>query len=214
MKILAFEFSSPQRSLAIAGGADVTEVVETGSGANAPLIMVEEALQQAKLEREQIECIAVGLGPGSYAGIRSAIALAQGWQMARTVKLLGLSSARCIAAQAQADGLAGRISVIIDAQRGEFYAATYEISETHCDEIEPLRIVTGAELHRRVENGGRLVGPEVTRWFPTGKIAFPRAAMLCRLAQNRTDFIRGQQLEPIYLRETKFVKAPSPRVIS
>jgi len=36
------------------------------------------ALKQAGLEREAIDCIAVGLGPGSYTGIRSAIALAQG----------------------------------------------------------------------------------------------------------------------------------------
>ena len=176
--------------------------------------MIEEALRQAELEREQIECIAVGLGPGSYTGIRSAIALAQGWQLARGVKILGASSAECIAAQAQSDGLRGRLGVAIDAQREEFYVATYEISDVDRDEVESLRIVTHAELERCVESGSGLIGPEVARWFPSAKTVYPRAAMLCHLALNRTDFIAGEKLEPIYLRETKFVKAPPPRVIS
>ena len=48
--------------------------------------------------REAIEAIAVGLGPGSYTGIRAAIALAQGWQLAREVKTLGVSSVAAMAA--------------------------------------------------------------------------------------------------------------------
>src|SRR5262249_26329055 len=102
MTILALEFSSPQRSVAILRSpAQVAEVIETGHGVNAPLVMIDEALREAKLEREQIDCLAIGIGPGSYTGIRAAIALAQGWQLAREVKLIGVSSVECIAAQAQ-----------------------------------------------------------------------------------------------------------------
>lgn len=54
--------------------------------------LIEEALAQARVEREQIECVAVGLGPGSYMGTRIAIAIAQGWQLARGVKTVGLKS--------------------------------------------------------------------------------------------------------------------------
>jgi tRNA threonylcarbamoyl adenosine modification protein YeaZ len=215
MKILALEFSSSQRSVAVLDSAErVSEVVETGAGAIAPLVMIEEALHQATLEREQIDCLVVGLGPGSYTGIRSAIALAQGWQLARGVKLLGVSSGECIAAQAQIDGVIGQVSVIIDAQREEFYLATYELTLNGYHEVEPLRIVTREELQRRAVGGNVPIGPEVTRWFASGRIAFPRAATLGKLALNRTDFVAGKKLEPIYLRETKFVKAPPPRVIS
>ena len=214
MKILALEFSSSQRSVAVLDSAErVSEVIETGAGANAPLIMIEEALRQAKLERERIDCLVVGLGPGSYTGIRSAIALAQGWLLARGVKLAGISSVECIAAQAQIDGVVGQVSVIIDAQREEFYLATYELNPNGYSEVEPLRIVTREELELRARSGGVLIGPEVTRWFASGKTAFPRAAALGKLAVNRTDFISGEKLEPIYLRETKFVKAPPPRVV-
>jgi tRNA threonylcarbamoyl adenosine modification protein YeaZ len=211
MKILALEFSSPQRSVAVTRR---DEFHESLSNSSAPLTMIDDALREAKLEREQIECVAVGLGPGSYTGIRSAISLAQGWQLARNVKILGLSSAECIAAQAQADGATGRVHVVIDAQREELYLATYELTPDSRREIEPLKIVTTTDARQRAEAGGVLIGPEVTRWFSSGKTVFPRAAMLGKLALDRTDFIPGEKLEPIYLRETKFVKAPPPRIFS
>src|SRR3954469_15197603 len=99
MKILALEFSSPQRSVAV---VQKGEFHESLSGSNEPFAMIDQALREAKLEREQIECIVVGLGPGSYTGIRSAISIAQGWQLARPISLLGISSVEGIAAQAQA----------------------------------------------------------------------------------------------------------------
>jgi len=219
MKILALEFSSPQRSVAVIRGNEshpkgiaTSEIIEAGN--TAPFQMVDDALRDAKLEREQIECLAVGIGPGSYTGIRSAISIAQGWQLARGVKILGLSSAEVIAAQAHADGLTGRVNVIIDAQRDEFYLAAYEITPEGHREITPLKIVLLSEVQKHAIAGESLLGPEVSRWFPSGKTIFPRAARLATLALNRTNFIAGEKLEPIYLRETKFVKAPPPRTFS
>jgi len=176
--------------------------------------MVEEALKRAGLEREQIECVAVGLGPGSYTGVRVAIALAQGWQLVSGVRLLGISSASCVAAEAQRDGLTGRFSVVVDAQQEEFYLAAYDSGPTGFREVKPLRLVSMAEARERREAGEVLIGPEVTRWFKEGRLVFPRAATLGMLALDRDDFVAGQKLEPIYLRETRFVKAPPARIVS
>ena len=218
MTILALEFSSGQRSVAVvrrrAGDASfvVSEVVETGAGGTTrAFAMIQSALHEAQLEREQIEVLAVGLGPGSYTGIRVALSIAQGWQLAGGVKLLGLSSVECVAAQAQAEKISGRVNVVIDAQRNEFYLAAYEISADGWREIEPLRILTRAEVESRAGAKEILIGPEVTRWFPNGRMVFPRAAMLGQLALTRNDFAAGDKLEPIYLRETNFVKAPPSR---
>jgi len=95
MTILALEFSSERRSVALArDGIVLSEAVEqTGGRATNALGLIESALATAGLSRDEIEVIAVGLGPGSYTGIRAAIAVAQGWQLARGVKLLGISSA-------------------------------------------------------------------------------------------------------------------------
>ena len=223
MTILALEFSSGQRSVAVvrrvadAVSFIASEAVETGAGGTRAFGMIEDALREAGLEREQIEVLAIGLGPGSYTGIRVALSVAQGWQLAsRTggVKLLGISSADCVAAQAQAEKISGRVHAVIDAQRNEFYLAAYEISAAGWKEIEPLRIVTRAEVESRSGANERLIGPEVTRWFPNGRVVFPRAAMLGQLALSRSDFMAGDKLEPIYLRETNFVKAPPTRRIA
>ncbi len=189
----------------------LSEVVETGALATRALGMIEEALHQAQLEREQVDCLAIGLGPGSYTGIRAAIAVAQGWQLARGVHLLGLSTAESLAVQAQAEGLCGRVAVVIDAQRGEFYLADYELRPGALRRLEPLRLASKSEVQACLNRGDLLIGPEVTNWFPAGRVLFPRAATVARLALGRTDFVRGEALEPIYLRETHFVKAPPPR---
>lgn len=211
MKILAIEFSSPQRSVAAITESGGTEIVETGGRNTHGLAMIEQALRGAGLEREEIECLAIGIGPGSYTGIRTAIAIAQGWQIATGAKIIGISSAECVAAQALADGITGRATVVIDAQRGEFYLAEYELSGSGVAEIKPLRIVSGTHLQEREGAGNTLIGPEVTRWFESGKVLAPTAMTLGRLAKSRQDFISGEKLEPIYLRQTTFVKAPPPR---
>ena len=188
-----------------------SEVIETGTRSTHAFQMIEEALKQAQVEREQVECLAIGLGPGSYTGIRIAIAIAQGWQLARDVKLLGISTAECIASQAGIEGLLGRVAVVIDAQRGEFYLSVYDVDVESNNEVEPLCLVSADKVEGCQKAGYLLIGPEVTKWFPTGRVVFPRAATLGQLAASRTGFVAGEKLEPIYLRETAFVKAPPPR---
>lgn len=214
MKILALDFSSPQRSVAVLTASDAAahEVLDSSPGRNMkPFALIETALRRAGLEREAIECLAVGLGPGSYTGIRVAVSLAQGWQLATGVKLLGLSSVECIATQAATDGAIDKFSIVIDAQRGEFYLASYAVQNGSAQETTPLQLATRAEVEDRERGGELLVGPEVTRWFPGGKTVFPQAATLARLATLRSDFLPGEKLDPIYLRETTFVKAPPAR---
>jgi len=216
MTTLALEFSSPQRSVTVLVSAgsvveSVSEVVEASGRSTRALGMIEEALRQAQVEREQIQRIVVGLGPGSYTGIRAAISVAQGWQLARDVRLLGISSAECVVAQAEADGLLGRLAVVIDAQRNEFYLGQYEITSTARVEVRPLCIATLAQVQECAAAGFLLIGPEAPRWFPSGREVIPRAASLARLAARRDDVVPGEKLQPIYLRETKFVKAPPAR---
>lgn len=240
MKILALEFSSPQRSVAVvenhfgqdeADGSGsgyprdklrtrmarpsevLGEASESSGQSVPPLRLIDQALQVARVERGQIDCVAVGLGPGSYNGIRSAIALAQGWQLASGVKLLGMSSVECIAAQAQAERVFGSVNVVIDAQRGEFYLATYDITDKWQINTSFLKIISLKDFKIAVESENLVVGPEVGRWFPAGRLIFPRAAILGQLAATRDDFFSGELLEPIYLRATTFVKAPPARIM-
>lgn len=206
MTILALEFSSEQRSVAVAvNGSVLSEATETGGRGVAAFAMIERVLARAKLEREQIQAIAVGLGPGSYTGIRAAIALAEGWKLAREIGVTGVSSVAAIVAVAQSEKIFGPVSVVINAQREEFYFATYDITETGCTEITPLKIVSRADV-LSLSEGRIIIGPEAPK-FPAGRLLFPGAAAVAKLAAQRSDIHSTEQLEPIYLRETSFVKA-------
>jgi tRNA threonylcarbamoyladenosine biosynthesis protein TsaB len=208
MTILALEFSSNQRSVALAHAGNIlVETLETAGRGTAAFSMIEKVLARAQVEREEVETFAVGLGPGSYTGVRAAIALAQGWQLARGIKTIGVSSAAALAARAQAEKLFGRLNVVMDAQREEFYLAGYEISETACVEIAPLKILPLAELLSHARQGERFIGPDAAKLFPGGRALFPGAVEVAQLALAQNDFLPAEKLEPIYLRETNFVKA-------
>ena len=140
--------------------------------------------------------------------------MAQGWELALPVKLLGIASTECLAAEAQSQDWLGRVNFIIDAQRNELYFAQYEIDAKKCRAISPLKLVTVEEVRAKTAAGEIIAGPEAGRWFEQARILFPGAATLAKLAESRTDFLPGDKLEPIYLRETNFVKAPPPRELS
>ncbi|MGA2173510.1 MAG: tRNA (adenosine(37)-N6)-threonylcarbamoyltransferase complex dimerization subunit type 1 TsaB [Verrucomicrobiota bacterium] len=218
MKILAVEFSSEQRSVALmeddASAAPVLAGRAAEISGRRALGLVEEALQQAGWQREEIQTLAVGLGPGSYTGIRGAIALAQGWQLGRGVNLLGISSVECLAAQAEAEKMFGPVHIVVDAQRNEFYLAGYEIAPGRRHEAQPLRLAGLAEIQRLADAGARIIGPEAAQWFPQAATVFPDAAVLARLACGRRDYVPGGKLEPIYMRQTTFKKAPPLRVVT
>ena len=213
MTILALEFSSPHRSVAVLRADSVVEAVETGGRGTNAFHLIERVLTESGVARGQIEMVVVGLGPGSYTGIRVAVAIAQGWQLARGMKLLGISSAECLAAQAQAENIFGTVNIVIDAQRNEFYRAIYDISPAGCKKIGSLEIADLSAASSAAPIREVWIGPEVTRWFPDGRVLFPSAATLARLARGRNDFKSGEKLAPIYLRETNFIKAPLPRPV-
>jgi tRNA threonylcarbamoyladenosine biosynthesis protein TsaB len=212
MKILAVEFSSESRSVAVLeGGALLGHAAENGG--RRVIGLVEAALQEAGCEREEVETIAVGLGPGSYNGIRAAIAFAQGWQLGRGVNLIGISSVECLAARAEMEKIFGLVNIVVDAQRNEFYLARFEIGAGVRRAVEPLRLAALAEIEKRDAAAEKIIGPDITPWFPRAVNLYPDAAVLGSLATGRGDFVSGDKLEPIYLRETAFKKAPPLRIL-
>jgi tRNA threonylcarbamoyl adenosine modification protein YeaZ len=218
MKILALEFSSMHRSVAVADCDGVRALIrgtarEVGARETKAFSMIQTALSEAQLDREQIECLALGLGPGSYAGIRVAISVAQGWQLVRDVKLLGVSSVESLAHQARDLGISGKVNIAVDAQRNEFYLSTYAINDKILELIEPLHLAAASEVREQVLKGEKLIGPELHDIFAEAEDIYPDARSLAHLAANRTDFVKGEHLEPIYLRAPNFVKAPPPRVL-
>lgn len=211
MKILALEFSAQERSVAVAEkSGDVLALVrERDFRGVTGMTLVDRALQEAGSTPAEISKIAVGLGPGSYTGIRSSIAIAQGWQLGREVQLLGISSALCLAHEAQSLGLRGKFSIIIDAQRREVYWTTFEISDEEVREMDSLQIIPLSQIPKEHP----VIGPDSSKLATGARDLSPLASTLALLALTVGKSVPGEELEPIYLRQTTFVKAPSPRHI-
>jgi tRNA threonylcarbamoyladenosine biosynthesis protein TsaB len=87
------------------------------------LALVAEAMESAGAGWEDIERIAVGVGPGGFTGLRHGVATARALAQARGLPLAGVSSLRALAL----DHDDGRrpVLAVIDARRGEVFAAAW-----------------------------------------------------------------------------------------
>jgi tRNA threonylcarbamoyl adenosine modification protein YeaZ len=213
MKKLALEFSAKERSVAVAehqpdGGLRMLGSVRESSREVTGMAMVERAMREAGVDPGEITEIVVGLGPGSYTGIRSAIALAQGWQLGREVPVRGVGSVECLAGQAQEGGLRGEYTFIVDAQRGEVYRQRFVLTGEGVERLDELRIVPRGEVSE-LES---VIGPEANQFAAKGIEMAPSAEYLVKVRAEGKG-MTAEELEPIYLRETAFVKAPKARLI-
>jgi tRNA threonylcarbamoyl adenosine modification protein YeaZ len=219
MNVLGIEFSTHERSVAVARLSSSGEVlaehqeIERGGRSVAAFAMIEMCLEKTGIDRKAIDCLAIGVGPGSYMGTRLAVSLAHGWHFALRTSLSGVNSMECIAALAAAEGVSGKLLAVMDAQRGEFYIAGFDLSGGETCVILPLQIARPDQVKKHEQDGFLLVGPDLGKTFPAARQIWPRASIAARLAAKRKEFVLPENLTPIYLRETTFVKAAAPRQI-
>ncbi|MCX8156840.1 MAG: tRNA (adenosine(37)-N6)-threonylcarbamoyltransferase complex dimerization subunit type 1 TsaB [Verrucomicrobiae bacterium] len=212
---MALELSAGVRSVAAwdsAGGPPV-EVTEAHARHTRLFALIQAALEQAGWERAAVEGLAIGLGPGSYTGIRMAIAAAQGWQAVRPVRLWGISSFHVMAEGLWRSGQRGEVFLAVDAQRGEACWAGYRLAETGWQEIHPPQLLPQNAVRGQLAAGAKVWGPDITGWCPGAMEWHPRAKELARLAASAEAVTEAGVLTPIYLREARFAKAPPPRVL-
>ena len=80
-----------------------------------------------RLDLDGVERLVVGTGPGSFAGIRAALAFAQGYALGRPCEVLGLPSPCAVAASLKRDRpRLGRLAVIGDSRRGKLWIALFD----------------------------------------------------------------------------------------
>ena len=185
--------------------------------ANRLLGAAEAALAQAGLGWEEVDRIAVGVGPGSFTGLRIGIATARALAQARGLPLVGVSSLEALALGAgdadppAAGGEPPLILAVLDARRGEAFAAAWRggalvlpaaalSPEALVERVgglagSPLAVGDGAVRFRGpLEAAGARVPPDEDGAHRL------RAEHVCRLgaAGNPTD---RDALLPDYLRE-------------
>ncbi len=128
-RVLGFDTSTANLSVALTTGDDVVceRVVhpdESGRPRHArELLEVVEGVVGEAGGWDSVSMIAVGLGPGTFTGLRIGIATARGLAQSSGLPLKGVSSLRALAA---GSAEAAPVLALIDAKRSEVFAALYE----------------------------------------------------------------------------------------
>lgn len=112
------------------------------------LPLIAELLKQSGSSWKQLDRIAVGLGPGTFTGLRIGIATARALAQALAVPVIGVSTLRSLAASveyacAERFGAEGReidaVVSVLDARRGEVFAAAWSIADSELVELFGVR---------------------------------------------------------------------------
>jgi tRNA threonylcarbamoyladenosine biosynthesis protein TsaB len=172
VRVLAIETSSPRGSVALAERGRVVLSLEhdqANAHAERLLPLIERAFSESGFPKRSLERVAVGIGPGSFTGLRVGIALAEGIALGLGLPLVGVGALRAMAASAGARDTRLRVPVL-DARRGEVFVAAYTASgeerlapialpvETARGELAKL----GADLHF-IGAGAALLGADLGR---------------------------------------------------
>jgi tRNA threonylcarbamoyladenosine biosynthesis protein TsaB len=110
---------------------DDPEAGEHPGHATRLLEMARELLEAAGIAWGDLDRIAVGVGPGTFTGLRVGVATARGLAQSLSVELVGVSSSQALAfaalaAAAAKAGAPDAVLAVIDARRGEAFTAAYE----------------------------------------------------------------------------------------
>lgn len=102
---------------------------------------IDELLQREGIAREDITCVCVGRGPGSFTGVRIAMATAKGIASGLGAGLVGVSSLDAVAWNVWAAGERGNLAVVADAMRKEVYPVRYCLDAAGAHRLEADRVV-------------------------------------------------------------------------
>lgn len=162
------------------------------------------------------DLLAVGLGPGSFTGIRVAIATMKGYALALHKPVIGVSSMDALAL-AHKDRLpkdCTTLAAIVDAGRGEVYCSAYSVLEGQFFKVNETAIVTIEALRARILTPTFFIGPQTAEHRPElekhlgsralvdTQPAHPSAGLVGLLAEEKfaEQQIGDADIEPIYLR--------------
>lgn len=204
MNILAFDTSTETMSVAVGrtvdGQARLWE--HTGAGgaqASATLIPVAlDLLAQSGLRLQELDAVAFGRGPGSFTGLRTACAVAQGLAFGAGVSVVPVDTLLALAEEGRHRHGITRVVAALDARMAEIYAAWYEYDAGQWRQHGDFELMGPKAL--QVETGWTLAGnagalcSAMQPGLSPGVEALPTAAAMVRLAPALLG--AGQAVDP------------------
>jgi tRNA threonylcarbamoyladenosine biosynthesis protein TsaB len=228
--LLALETATRHACLALmADGAVVAEQsVPIGSHAACLPGFVARLMSAAGVQHRLLRVIAVGIGPGSYTGLRVGLSYAKGLAMACGAALAGvptLDSLALGASQVAGSGPGSLICALLDARRGEVYAGLYRLTPGGLEKLSEDSVTTPDRLARKIDSDCMvLVGDDAARGVASAMRGLRRnvcyvglddlplgrsvAALGAALA-GRDQTNLPSALEPLYLKSAETIFKPS-----
>ena len=208
MKLLAIDRSTDTLSVALAQEGEIAVRAYDGADArNADWpVKIRDFLAENALEFSDLDRIVIGTGPGSFAGIRGALAFAQGLAVGIRSKRSDLNGAPIVYGLPSPSALAGEagpVAVVGDARRGLFWVVVYEGAKT----VSGFRLVQREDLAAAVPESATVLTSDGARIGATLNETFgeryagsrpPSAGELARIALAHTDVLVCEPL-PVYL---------------
>ncbi len=131
MRILAIDTAADRCDTCIYDTGSGRVLAEAGLGlgkghAEHLIAMAAAALHDAAMGYDDLDAIAVTVGPGSFTGVRVGVAAARGFALALDIPAIGVTTLEGIAAEARIEFPGSPVLVAIDARRGEIYAQMFD----------------------------------------------------------------------------------------
>lgn len=174
--ILLFDTSTPTGFLLVGGGARVLasatwQAEQSHSQKLIPQVRI--ALEMAGITESSLTHIAVGAGPGSFTGLRVALATAKGLAISLGLPIVAIPSLELFAAGVDVE--TGTIASTSDAFRGELYLGIYEKSGPALSLVGEIRSVTPERAIESIKELGKpavMTGTGYQRYQPLFDAAF------------------------------------------
>jgi tRNA threonylcarbamoyladenosine biosynthesis protein TsaB len=195
---LAIETSTPQGSVALLDDGCVifSERFSADRSLGSELFT---CLRRTREAAPRCDRIAIGLGPGSYSGVRIAIAAAVGLEFAWKAEVVGIPSILAL------DTAAEKYISVGDARRASFYYAIVENREC----VEGPMLLNGEELKAALAAHASV--PVFSAAPMEGMagvgICHPSAERLASLAEQGRGISARGEIQPIYLRDPHITQA-------
>lgn len=189
---------------ASAGRELAREVLDIGKGhAERLLGLIERVLAAAGKGFTDIDRIVVGIGPGSFTGIRVGVSAARGLALALRVPAVGVVSLQAIAAEASPLAQAAPVLVALDAGRGSIHAAVYDAVGTALAApwlSTPAEAAREAQRHGAVLAGSAAAAVAAEADGALAIVATVGAADIATYACLGASKPAGEKPSPLYLR--------------
>jgi len=124
---------------------------------------LDRLLERCGAKLDDVGGLGVGLGPGSYTGLRVGVAFAKGLEFGLRVPLVGVPSFEAMAARVTRDvccGFEGAICTLVDARMGGIYAGLYRATSDAVHVVREPWVSKEGEFGLEVEEPLLFAGPD------------------------------------------------------